>query len=103
MNRLGLVLIFLIYLLSNLKKGNTDNHIVSVQFQEKVSEDLFHALEEISTVQNKDGLTFLFESKNPEALRKKILEISISHHLNIISLNSEKSNLEDVFKTLTQL
>ena len=89
-------------LLSNLKKGNTENHIVSVQFKEKVSADLFKTLVEISEVQSNDGFTFLFESKNPEGLKKKILEISINHHLNIISLNSEKSNLEDVFKTLTQ-
>lgn len=89
-------------LLSNLKKGNKDNHIVNVQFKEKVPINLFDSLEEISSVKNTDESTFSFESKNPEALRKKILEISISHHLNIISLISEKSNLEDVFKTLTQ-
>jgi ABC-2 type transport system ATP-binding protein len=44
----------------------------------------------------------LFETDNPEQLRKQILELSLQHNLNIVSLHSENRSLEEVFRTLTQ-
>ena len=37
----------------------------------------------------------------PEELRKQILELSLQHNLNIVSLQSENVSLEEVFKELT--
>ena len=89
-------------LLGNLKNLKNESHFVSVQFKENIDETLLNSLSNFISYNKTDDFTFIFESQNPELLRKKILELSINHNLNIISLNSEKNNLEDIFKSLTQ-
>ena len=88
-------------LLINLKKRNTGLHVVSVKFQENIlEEELFRHI-------NCHGIkvvaknSFVFETENPELIRKQLLELSINKNLNIISLNSEQDNLESIFKSLT--
>jgi ABC-2 type transport system ATP-binding protein len=46
--------------------------------------------------------TWRFETKEPEKLKKRILELTFQNNLNVISLQSENINLEEVFRTLTQ-
>ena len=89
-------------LLGNLKNLNNESHFVSVQFKESIDETLLNSLSNFISYKKTNDFTIIFESQNPELLRKKILELSINHNLNIISLNSEKNNLEDIFKSLTQ-
>ena len=89
-------------LLGNLKNLKNESHFVSVQFKENIDETLLNSLSNFISYNKTDDFTFIFESQNPELLRKKILELSINQNLNIISLNSEKNNLEDIFKSLTQ-
>jgi len=86
--------------LSNLQKGNKDQHVVIVQFKERVDEKLFKDIDEITSIQViNSGIKI--QTKNQEATRKKVLEIAIQHNLNIISLQSENLSLEEVFKSLT--
>ncbi len=40
-------------------------------------------------------------TENAELLRKQLLELSLRHQLNIISLDSDSQSLEDVFRALT--
>jgi len=86
--------------LSNLQKGNKDQHVVIVQFKEQVDEKLFKDINEITSIQViNSGIKI--QTKDQEATRKKVLEIAIQHNLNIISLQSESLSLEEVFKSLT--
>jgi ABC-2 type transport system ATP-binding protein len=86
--------------LSNLQKGNKDQHVVIVQFKERVDEKLFKDIDEITSIQViNSGIKI--QTKNQEATRKKVLEIAIQHNLNIISLQSESLSLEEIFKSLT--
>ena len=45
--------------------------------------------------------TWKFETDDPEKLKKEILQHSLQNNLNIISLQTETTNLEDVFRNLT--
>ena len=93
--------------LSKLKKGNEANHTVIVKFQEAVDK---HLLENINDVTNIEHITnpdlksdsYRIRTSNPELVRKQILELSLQHNLNIVSLQSESQSLEDVFRSLTQ-
>ena len=88
-------------LLSNLQQSNTDNHFVSIQFKETISVESLNGISDCTSIKSLPNSTFLLETDNPEKVRKRLLEMSLKNNLNIISLNSEKQNLETIFKSLT--
>jgi ABC-2 type transport system ATP-binding protein len=94
--------------LSNLQKGNRDKHVVVVRFKEKVDRLLLE-INDVSVVEEPQisnpeipGQLYKLHTRNPEAVRKQILELSLQHNLNIVSLQSESHSLEDIFRSLTQ-
>jgi ABC-2 type transport system ATP-binding protein len=94
--------------LSNLQQGNKDKHIVIVQFKERVDKGLLEKLNDVSMVEEPQTSNFKSDSyriqtSNPEIVRKQILEMSLQHNLNIVSLQSENQSLEEVFRTLTNI
>ena len=88
--------------LSNLQKGNKENHTVVVQLKEPVDIQLLEQMKEVISVRQLQGSHFKLQTQNPEAVRKQILELALQHNLNIVSLQSESQSLEDIFRTLTQ-
>ena len=101
-------------MLSNLKKGNEAHHTVIVQFKDPVDKHLLENIKEVSSIQeittspteslrtNLKSDSYRIQTSNPEVVRKQILELSLQHNLNIVSLQSESQSLEDVFRSLTQ-
>ncbi|MCE2834342.1 MAG: hypothetical protein LW694_08170, partial [Chitinophagaceae bacterium] len=49
-----------------------------------------------------DGLQWSIETEDPEAMRRRLLELSLSHTLNIVSLHTEAGSLEEIFRKLTR-
>ena len=88
--------------LSNLKKGNEANHAVIVQFKEPVDKHLLENINDVSSIEQLTSFNLKLKTSNPETVRKQILELSLQHNLNIVSLQSESQSLEDVFRSLTQ-
>lgn len=89
--------------LSNLQKGNKDNHKVVVQFKEAIDKILLEKLIDVTKVEQLQTTHFKLHTTNPEVVRKQILQLAIDKNLNIISLQSEGQSLEDVFRSLTVL
>jgi ABC-2 type transport system ATP-binding protein len=83
-------------------RNRSSSNIVKVSFSEKVDKSILQNLSTAKSVKEVDANNWLFETENPEQLRKQILELSLQHNLNIVSLHSENRSLEDVFRTLTQ-
>ena len=88
--------------LSNLKKGNEANHAVIVQFKEPVDKHLLENINDVSSIEQLTSSNLKLKTSSPETVRKQILELSLQHNLNIVSLQSESQSLEDVFRSLTQ-
>jgi ABC-2 type transport system ATP-binding protein len=88
--------------LSNLKRGNEGSHVVIVQFKEPVDKHLLESINHVTGVDETSPGNFKLQTPNPEQVRKQILELSLLHNLNIVSLQSESQSLEDVFRSLTQ-
>lgn len=88
--------------LSNLKRGNDEVHLVLVTFKEEIDKHLLENLNDVSEVEQLQTTNFKLKTKNPEVVRKQILELALQHNLNIVSLQSESLSLEDVFRSLTQ-
>jgi ABC-2 type transport system ATP-binding protein len=88
--------------LDNLQKGNKDIHVVVVQFKEPVDKHLLEQIKEVSAIEQLQTTSYKLQTSNPEAVRKQILQLSLQHNLNIVSLQSESLSLETVFRSLTQ-
>ena len=88
--------------LSNLRQRSSSSNTVKVGFKESVEIDLLQNLPGARSVNKVDANNWQLATDNPEQLRKQILELSLHHNLNIVSLQNESHSLEDVFRALTQ-
>lgn len=87
--------------LQNLQKISADTQFVKVEFKEEVNIDLLRKLNGILNITNVQYSMFNIQCSNADQLKKQLLQFSIEHNLNIVSLQSETQNLESVFKSLT--
>ena len=87
--------------LSNLQKGNKDNHVVIVQFKETIDKSILEKINEVSKVEQLQTTHYKLHTDNPEVVRKQLMTFALQQNLNIISLQSESQNLESIFKALT--
>jgi ABC-2 type transport system ATP-binding protein len=86
--------------LTTLQHAQKDRHIVMVVFKEEVTSAQLQQLQHVKAVSREAG-TWKLETENPESVRKQLMELSLQHNLNIVSLQSETVRLEDVFRNLT--
>src|SRR5215204_1015228 len=87
--------------LSNLRQNTREQHEVLVSFQEPVDIELLKILRDIITVSQRQTTNYKLDTNNPDSVRKQLLELSLQHNLNILSLRSESHSLEDIFRDLT--
>jgi ABC-2 type transport system ATP-binding protein len=87
--------------LKNLQKSKGDQFQVRVSFQENVDLEMLQHLAAVLSVNSLSATDFLLATKDPDAVRKQLLEVTIANNLNINSLQTESNRLEDVFRELT--
>ncbi|MEP7257839.1 MAG: gliding motility-associated ABC transporter ATP-binding subunit GldA [Flavitalea sp.] len=86
--------------LENLQKGNS-GHFVMVQFKETVTPSLLETIRGITRLETMPGRLYRFHTGDPEKARKEIMELSLQHNLNIVSLQTGEQRLEAIFRELT--
>jgi ABC-2 type transport system ATP-binding protein len=86
--------------LSHLQKQSSLN-IVRVSFKEPLEQEWLQRLQGIKSINKIDTYSWSLETDEPELVRKQVLEMSLQHNLNIVSLHSENQSLEEVFRSLT--
>lgn len=87
--------------LSKLRQHSSSTNVVRVSFKETLEPEWLRRLGAARVVHKNDSQSWNIETDEPEALRKQLLEMSLEHNLNILSLQSESQSLEDVFRSLT--
>ena len=87
--------------LSNLRQTSSSNW-VKVEFKEDVEKSLLQNLPASKEVIMLNPNNWQLATDQPELLRKQILELSLQHNLNIVSLQNESQSLEEVFRNLTR-
>ncbi|MBC7830042.1 MAG: gliding motility-associated ABC transporter ATP-binding subunit GldA [Chitinophagaceae bacterium] len=87
--------------LSNLQQKNKEQHEVLVSFQEPVDKALFENLQNVVMVTQLQTTNYKLQTSHPDSVRRQLLELSLQHNLNIVSLRSESHSLEDIFRDLT--
>jgi len=85
-------------LLDNLL-GKKHFNELRLEIKEEMNKEIF---EEIENIEQLNANTWLFKTDNADALKRKLIEITLKENLNIVSLQSETvGSLEDIFRTLT--
>jgi ABC-2 type transport system ATP-binding protein len=78
---------------------NKHHSQLQLEIKEVVTADIF---ENIQNCQQLNPNTWVFHTDNPEALKRRLFEISLAKNLNIISLQTGSTgSLEGVFRELT--
>lgn len=84
--------------LSNLM-GKKHFNKLRLEIKEVVKEDVFEGIQNINQL---NANTWLFSTNDADALKRRLIEITLNKNLNIISLQNESAGtLEDIFRTLT--
>ena len=85
-------------ILSNLT-GKKQFNELRLEIKEVVGEEIFDGIQNIKQL---NANTWLFTTDDADALKRRLIEITLNKNLNIISLQSETvGSLEDIFRTLT--
>lgn len=92
--------------LDNLRNREKQKHEVLVSFQEVPEIELLRKLDNVTAVtmipnNTSNGAEYRLQTDTPDIVRKQLLELSLQHNLNIVSLRSESHSLEDIFRDLT--
>jgi ABC-2 type transport system ATP-binding protein len=87
--------------LSNLQKQQTGQQQVTVEFKEEVNIQLLQKIPTVSAVNQISSFHFQLSTPDAEAVKKQLLQLSIQHNWNIVSLQSQSQSLENVFRELT--
>jgi len=86
--------------LVNLQSANKTSHIVVVQFGTNIDINLLKTLDGVDKVEIISD-QYHIQTKDPEKVKKLLLEFSLQNHLDILSLQSKSKSLEEVFRNLT--
>jgi len=86
--------------LTNLRTNSGATTRVILELKETVDEDVMRSAfgREVS---RSGPTTWKFDTTDPERSKKQILQFTLEKNLNIVSIQSETTNLEDVFRNLT--
>lgn len=87
--------------LENLQQTSVRG-MIRITFAGAPDPTLMHSVAATSINGSADGLQWSIETDDPEAMKRSLLELSLSHSLNIVSLHTEAGSLEEVFKNLTR-
>jgi ABC-2 type transport system ATP-binding protein len=88
--------------LSNIRNKGASSNSVVVSFKEPLEAEWLQRLPATGTIKKVNAHTWQITTADAERLRKQLLELSLQHNLNIVSLQTEGSSLEDVFRQLTK-
>lgn len=87
--------------LFSLQKGKEGNHNVLVEFKENITPETLSSINGVTGIEQLQTKNYRLQTKDPESVRKQLLELSLQNNWNIVSLQSESNSLEEIFKSLT--
>ncbi len=81
------------------QKGSTD--FVKVSFKEALEAESLNRISGVITVNKLDTFSWQIKSSDANEVKRQLLEMSLQHNLNIVSLQTEGGSLEEIFRRLT--
>ena len=87
--------------LSVLRNQSQNNNAIRVTFKETIDSSLLQNLNGVAAVNKLNTNEWELVSNQVNETKRLLLELSLQHNLNIVSLQSGEQSLEDVFRSLT--
>jgi ABC-2 type transport system ATP-binding protein len=87
--------------LINLKKRSKSN-IITVEFDKKVGQNVLLKIQGVVACWSEDHVTWKIESNEQTDVRKEIFRFAVENDLSVLSMEKEKSSIEDLFRRLTK-
>ncbi|MDB5197313.1 MAG: gliding motility protein GldA [Flaviaesturariibacter sp.] len=82
-------------------QSRSSTNIVKVGFQEPLEPAWLQRLPAVKAVDKIDTYNWSLQTDEPETVRRGLLELSMQHNLNIVSLQTGSESLETIFRSLT--
>ncbi len=86
--------------LTNLQSANKNSQVIVVQFGKNTDIQLLKNLPNVESV-DEIANQYHIRTSDPEKVKKLLLEFSLKNNVDILSLQSKSSSLEEVFRNLT--
>lgn len=87
--------------LNVLRNQSQNSNTIRVTFKETIEAAILKGLRGVQSVNNINTNEWELACSNPNETKRLLLELSLQHNLNIVSLQSGEQSLEEVFRTLT--
>ncbi len=75
--------------------------IIQVEFDKEIANSFFENIENVSSVKKINNNKWVLEAEGNEDIRPSVFNFAVKNNLTVLSMNKEESNLEDVFRQLT--
>ncbi|MEO6404245.1 MAG: gliding motility-associated ABC transporter ATP-binding subunit GldA [Ferruginibacter sp.] len=87
--------------ISMLRKSQGEVQSILVEFKGDVNADLLNNINAVKEVKSLGQHKFQLLCSDADAVKKQLLQFSLEHNLDVVSLQSQQQSLEAVFKSLT--
>jgi ABC-2 type transport system ATP-binding protein len=87
--------------LSRLRTQTKTSNLLKVTFKETLEPHWLQRLNSVQAVNNINANEWELVCSDIQEAKKQVMELSLQHNLNIVSLHSGEQSLEDVFRSLT--
>ena len=89
--------------LSNLRRQSQTSKLLKVSFKETLEQEWLQRLSSIQRANRLNANEWELVCTDVQEARRQLMELSLQHNLNIVSLHSGEQSLEEVFRTLTNV
>lgn len=87
---------------SSLKENNSENIVLTVEFDKKINENELIKIEGVLQVKKKPHEEIWLIEIKQDSVRNNIFQFAMQKQIVVLSINKEKESLENIFKTLTK-
>ncbi len=87
--------------IEKLKQANTNQGVLLVTFEKEINPKLIKEFRNLQSSEHSGGNTWKLMTRDPDALRKEVMQWALNNDISISSLQAKTESLEDVFRTLT--
>ncbi len=87
--------------LSRLRKEDSGAGSIRVAFREALESATFQQLRGVDAVSRLSKEEWELQTREPDEVKKQLLELALQNNWNIVSLQSENQSLEAIFRSLT--
>ena len=88
--------------IEHLRQASANHDILIVAFEIAIDSALLKELKHAQRHEHTGDNKWELVTTDPEALRKEVMQWSLTHNINISSLQAQSHSLEDVFRKLTK-